>query len=73
MVTVSTNGLCVKFLDTMKYAPPQSLDSFGNTFCNNKDLQKDVFAYYGFNSTNYIKLLNNTEPYLFDVVNRIFS
>jgi hypothetical protein len=51
MVTVKTsNGLCLKFLDAMNYAPPQTLDSFVRTFFNNKDLQKDVFAYDEFNS-----------------------
>jgi hypothetical protein len=40
MVTVRTsNGLCLKFLDAMNYAPPQTLDSLVKTFGNVKDLQ----------------------------------
>jgi hypothetical protein len=64
MVTVGTsNGLCLKFLDVMNYTPPQTLDSFVKTFGNNKDLQKGVFACDGFNSTNYMEVLNKTEPF----------
>jgi hypothetical protein len=64
MVIVRTsNGLCLKFFDTMNYAPPQTLDSFVKTFGNNKDLQKGVFAYDGFNSNNYMEVLNKSEPF----------
>jgi hypothetical protein len=64
MVTVRTsNGLCLKFLDALNYVPPQTLDSFVRTFDNNKDLQKGVFAYDGFNSNNYMEVLNKTEPF----------
>jgi hypothetical protein len=28
-----------------------------------KDLQKGVFAYNGFNSTNYMEVLNKTKPF----------
>jgi hypothetical protein len=64
MVTVRTfDGLCLKFLDAMNYAPPQTLDSFVKGFGNAKDLQKGVFAYDGFNSTNYMEVLNKTEPF----------
>jgi hypothetical protein len=47
----------------MNYAPPQTLDSFVRTFGNNKDLQKGVFAYDGFNSNNYMEVLNKSEPF----------
>jgi hypothetical protein len=48
----------------MNYAPPQTLDSFVKTFGNVKDLQKGVFAYDEFNSTNnYMEVLNKTEPF----------
>jgi hypothetical protein len=57
------DGLCLKFFDAMNYTPPQTLDSFVKTFGNNKDLQKGVFAYDGFNSTNSMETLNNTEPF----------
>jgi hypothetical protein len=64
MVTVRTfDGLCLKFLDTMNYAPPQTLDSFVKTFGNIKDLQKGVFAYDGFNSANFMEVLNKSEPF----------
>jgi hypothetical protein len=64
MVTVRTfDRLCLKFLDAMNYAPPQTLDSFVKTFGNVKNLQKRVFAYDGFNSTNYMKVLNMSEPF----------
>jgi hypothetical protein len=64
MVTVRTsNGLCFKFLDAMAYAPPQTLDSFVRTFGNVKELQKGVFAYDGFNSNNYMEVLNKSEPF----------
>jgi hypothetical protein len=37
MVSVRTfDGLCLKFLDTMNYPPPQTLDSFVKTFGNVK-------------------------------------
>jgi hypothetical protein len=53
MVTIRTsNGLYLKFLDAMNYAPPQTLDSFVRTFGNNKDLQK-----------NYMEVLNKSEPF----------
>jgi hypothetical protein len=39
IVTVRTfDELCLKFLDAMNYAPPQTLDSFVKTFGNVKDL-----------------------------------
>jgi hypothetical protein len=64
METVRTfDGLCLKFLDAMDYAPPQTLDSFVKTFGNVKELQKGVFAYDGFNSTNYMEVLNKSEPF----------
>jgi hypothetical protein len=64
MVTVRTyDGLYLKFLYVMNYAPPQTLDSFVKTFCNVKDLQKGVFAYDGFNSNTYMEVLNKTEPF----------
>jgi hypothetical protein len=64
MVTVRTsNGLRLKFLDAMNYAPPQTLDSFVRTFGNNKHLQKGVFEYDGFNSNNYMEMLNNTDSF----------
>jgi hypothetical protein len=64
MVTVRTfDGLCLKFLDAMNYAPPQTLDSFVKTFGNVKEFQKGVFAYDGFNSTNYMEVLNKSEPF----------
>jgi hypothetical protein len=47
----------------MNYAPPQTLDNFVKTFGNVKNLQKGVFAYDGFNSTNYMEVLNTTEPF----------
>jgi hypothetical protein len=50
----------------MNYAPPQTLDSFVKTFGNVKDLQKGVFAYDGFNSTNYMEVLNKTEQFVQD-------
>jgi hypothetical protein len=62
IITVRTfDGLCLKFLDAMNYALPQTLDSFVKTFGNIKNLQKCVFAYDGFNSTNYMEVLNKTE------------
>jgi hypothetical protein len=64
MVTVRTfDGLCLKFLDVMNYARPQTLDSFVKTFGNNKDLQKGVYGYGGFNSNYYMEVLNKTEPF----------
>jgi hypothetical protein len=64
MITIRTfDGLYLKFLDGMNYAPPQTLESFVKTFCNVKDLQNGVFAYDGFNSTNYVEELNKTEPF----------
>jgi hypothetical protein len=47
----------------MNYAPPQTLDSFVKTFGNVKDHQKGVFPYNRFNSTNYMEVLNKTEPF----------
>jgi hypothetical protein len=32
-------------------------------FGNNKDLQKGVFVYDGFNSNNYMEVLNKSEPF----------
>jgi hypothetical protein len=64
MVTVRTsNGLCLKFLDAMNYAPPQTLDSFVRTFGNNEDLQKGVFVYDGFKSNNNMEVLNTSKPF----------
>jgi hypothetical protein len=64
MVTIRTsNGICLKFLDAMNYAPPQTFCSFVKTFCNVKYVQKGVFAYDGFNSNNYIEVVNKTEPF----------
>jgi hypothetical protein len=64
MVSVRTfDRLCLKFLDAMNYAPPKTLDSFVKPFGNVKDLQKEVFPYDGFNSTNYMEVLNKTEPF----------
>jgi hypothetical protein len=52
MVTVRTsNGLCLKFLDAMNYAPPQTLDSFVKTFGNVENFQKGVFAQVDFHFT----------------------
>jgi hypothetical protein len=47
----------------MNYAPPQTLDSFVRTFGNNKDFLKWVFEYEGFNSNNYMEVLNKSEPF----------
>jgi hypothetical protein len=64
MVIVRTfDGLCLKFLDAMNYAPPQTLNSLVKIFGNNIDLQKGVFAYDGFNSNNYLEVLNKKEPF----------
>jgi hypothetical protein len=64
MVTVRTfDGLCLKFLDGMNYVPRQTLHYFAKMFGNVKDLQKGVFAYDGFNSTNYMEVLKKTEPF----------
>jgi hypothetical protein len=57
------DGTCLKFLDAMNYAPPQTLDSFVKTFGDKKNLQKGVFAYDGFNSSNYMSILNKTVPF----------
>jgi hypothetical protein len=63
-VTVRTaDGICLKFLDAMNYAPPQTLDSFVKTFGDKKNLQKSVFVYDGFNSSNYMEVLNKTDPF----------
>jgi hypothetical protein len=64
MIIVRTfEGLCLKFLDVMNYAPPQTLDNFVKTFGNNKDLQEGVCTYDGFNSNNYMEVLYNSEPF----------
>jgi hypothetical protein len=64
MVTVKTfDGLCLKFLDAMNYAPSQTLDSFVKTFGNVNGFPKGVFAYDGFNSNNYMEVLNKSEPF----------
>jgi hypothetical protein len=47
----------------MNYTPPKTLDSFVKTFGNVKDFQKCVFAYDGFNSNNYMEVLNKSEPF----------
>jgi hypothetical protein len=47
----------------MNYAPPQTLDSFVKTFGDKKNLQKGVFVYDGFNSSNYMSVLNQTVPF----------
>jgi hypothetical protein len=56
-------GTFLKFLDVMNYALSQTLESFVKTFGDNKNLQKGVFAYDGFNSTNYMSILNQTVPF----------
>jgi hypothetical protein len=53
----------MKFLDAMNYAPPQTLGSFVKTYSNNKDLQKGMFEYDGFNSNNYMEMFNKSEPF----------
>jgi hypothetical protein len=63
-VTVGpADGICLKFLDAMNYTPPQTLEIFVKTFGDKKNLQKGVFAYEGFNSSNYIEVLNMTDPF----------
>jgi hypothetical protein len=60
-VTVMTAvGICMKFLDAMNYALPQTLDSFVKTFGDKKNLQKVMFEYNGFNSSNFISVQNQT-------------
>jgi hypothetical protein len=36
----TADGTCLKFLDGMNYAPPQTLDSFVKIFGDKKNLQK---------------------------------
>jgi hypothetical protein len=50
-------------LDATNYAPPQTLDSFMKIFGGKKNLLKEVFSYGGFNSSNYMSILNQTVPF----------
>jgi hypothetical protein len=59
----TADGTCLKFFDAMNYAPPQILDSFVKTFGDKKNFQKGVFAYDGFNSSNYMSIVNQTVPF----------
>jgi hypothetical protein len=43
----TADGTCLKFLDAMNYAPPQTLDSFVKTFGNKKNLQKGCLRMMG--------------------------
>jgi hypothetical protein len=62
-LTVRTaDGTCLKFLDVMEYVKLQTLEGFVKTFSNKKNLQKGVFENYRFNSSNYMEVLNKTEP-----------
>jgi hypothetical protein len=57
------NGICMKLLDLMNFAPPQSLEKFVQNFGNKGCEIKGIFPYEGFNSSNYMKILNETVPF----------
>jgi hypothetical protein len=43
------NGICLKLLDLMNFAPPQSLEKFVQNFGDKGCEIKGIFPYEGFN------------------------
>jgi hypothetical protein len=54
------NGIRLKLLDLMNFAPPQSLEKFVQNFGGKGCEIKGIFPYEEFNSCNYMQILNET-------------
>jgi hypothetical protein len=52
------NRICLKLLDLMNFAPPQSLEKFVQNFGDKGCEIKEIFPYDGFNSSNNMQILS---------------